>query len=68
MGQESHLQMSPEIVTCGPSPGLVRPAAVNLPDRTNRILLTAGGVHDRRCETASSNSRRWPKPMGIDTA
>ena len=47
MGQESYLQMSPEIMTCGPSPGLVHPAAVNLPDRTNRVLLTAGGVTHR---------------------
>jgi hypothetical protein len=47
MGQESYLQMSPEIMTCGPSPGLAHPAAVNLPDRTNHVLLTAGGATHR---------------------
>jgi hypothetical protein len=48
MGQESYLRMNQEIMTCGPSPGLAHPAAVNLPDRTNRIFLTAGGVTHRQ--------------------
>ena len=37
--------MSPEIMTCGPSPGLVHPAAVNLPAPRNCTLLSAAVWH-----------------------
>ena len=44
MGQKSCLQLSSEPTARHSSPGLVHPAAVNPPDRTNANQLTAVGV------------------------